>query len=159
MKKFDWGQTIAIVANVGVIASIVFLATEMRDNAYRASVESVQAIWSQYVGWQNQIATDDAMAEIYEKGLADFELLSPIQQARFDSLMRSYLRIVAQGLQARRRGVIDGSQGRPQDRQIESDILRHLDYDGFRQWWSTADRRGISGETVNFVEEMDKARQ
>ncbi len=32
MKKIDLGQTITILANVGVIAGIVFLAVELRQN-------------------------------------------------------------------------------------------------------------------------------
>ena len=32
MKKLDLGQTITILANVGVIAGIVFLAIELRQN-------------------------------------------------------------------------------------------------------------------------------
>ena len=32
MKKIDLGQTITILANVGVIAGIVFLAFELRQN-------------------------------------------------------------------------------------------------------------------------------
>ncbi len=32
MKKIELGQTIAILANVGVIAGILFLAIELRQN-------------------------------------------------------------------------------------------------------------------------------
>ncbi len=32
MKKLDLGQTITILANVGVIAGIVFLGYELRQN-------------------------------------------------------------------------------------------------------------------------------
>ena len=32
MKKIDLGQTISILANVGVIAGIVFLGFELRQN-------------------------------------------------------------------------------------------------------------------------------
>jgi hypothetical protein len=32
MKKIDFGQTISIFANIGVIAGIVFLAAELRQN-------------------------------------------------------------------------------------------------------------------------------
>ena len=32
MKKVDLGQTISILANLGVIAGIVFLAVELRQN-------------------------------------------------------------------------------------------------------------------------------
>ncbi len=32
MRKFDWGQGIQVVANLGVIASIIFLAVQLQQN-------------------------------------------------------------------------------------------------------------------------------
>ncbi len=32
MKKLDLGQSVGILANIGVIAGIVFLAVELRQN-------------------------------------------------------------------------------------------------------------------------------
>ncbi len=53
MKKIDLGQTIGIVANIGVIAGILFLAVELRQNnnlmideAERARAESRRQSWA-----------------------------------------------------------------------------------------------------------------
>ncbi len=40
MKKIDLGQTISILANVGVVAGIVFLAVELRQNNELMSAEA-----------------------------------------------------------------------------------------------------------------------
>jgi len=52
LKKIDLGQTIGIVANIGVIAGILFLAVELRQNnnlmideAERARAESRRQHW------------------------------------------------------------------------------------------------------------------
>ena len=43
MNKTDLGQTIQIFANVGVIAGIVFLAIELRQNDEQLEIQSYQA--------------------------------------------------------------------------------------------------------------------
>lgn len=40
MKKIDLGQAVQIVANLGVIASIVFLGIEMRQNNFALNVQA-----------------------------------------------------------------------------------------------------------------------
>ncbi len=40
MKKIELGQTIAILANVGVIAGILFLAIELRQNNEALGLQS-----------------------------------------------------------------------------------------------------------------------
>ena len=40
MKKIDFGQTISILANIGVIAGIVFLAIEIRQNSEALGVQA-----------------------------------------------------------------------------------------------------------------------
>ena len=56
MKKLDVSQTISIIANVGVIAGIAFLAIEVRQNnelmadeAVRARADSIRQGYSQFV--------------------------------------------------------------------------------------------------------------
>jgi len=43
MKKIDLGQTISIFANVGVIAGIVFLAFEIRQNTVATQMQTAQS--------------------------------------------------------------------------------------------------------------------
>ena len=42
MKKLDYGQAISILANVGVIAGIVFLAVEIQQNSEALGVQAEQ---------------------------------------------------------------------------------------------------------------------
>jgi len=43
MKKVDIGQTITIVANVGVIAGIIFLGVELSQNSETARLQAAQS--------------------------------------------------------------------------------------------------------------------
>lgn len=40
MKKLDFGQTVSLLANIGVIAGIIFLAVELRQNNELMSAEA-----------------------------------------------------------------------------------------------------------------------
>jgi hypothetical protein len=158
LKKINLGQTVSTLANVGIVASIIFLAMEVRDNATQTRVDSVQVIVGQFVAWQAQIADNDALAEIYTTGLADFDQLSETEKTRFDSLMRSYLNIVGQAMAARGEGVIIPDVP-IQGRAVEGGLSRHLDQPGFRRWWATADQRDIIGSVVEIIDHMESLRK
>ena len=64
MKKLDLGQTITILANVGVIAGIVFLGYELRQNNENLLAESRFNHASQVVDFFNGLAADGELSAI-----------------------------------------------------------------------------------------------
>ncbi len=159
MNKLDLGQSVSILANVGIVASIIFLAMEVRDNATQTRVDSIQVIVGQFVAWDEQIANNESLAEIYRNGLAHFDQLSETDKTRFDSLMRSYLNIVGQAMAARGEGVIIISDVPIQGRAVEGGLSRHLDQPGFRQWWATADRRDLISSVSELIDALESMRK
>ena len=158
MNKFDLGQSVSILANVGIVASIIFLAMEVRDNATQTRVDSIQVIVGQFVAWDEQIANNESLAEIYRNGLAHFDQLSETDKTRFDSLMRSYLNIVGLAMAARGEGVITPDV-RIEGRAVEGGLSRHLDQPGFRQWWATADRRDLISSVSELIDALESMRK
>ena len=74
MKKIDLGQTVAILANVGVIAGIVFLAVEIQQNTESlnearnfAIAEAQQAMRAQLDESFRSLANSDELPEIFVK--------------------------------------------------------------------------------------------
>jgi hypothetical protein len=63
MKKIDLGQTIGILANVGVIAGIVFLGYELRQN--NASIEA------QIRGTRHIVRRDDFLLPLQNREFAE----------------------------------------------------------------------------------------
>jgi len=97
MKKLDLGQTISIVANVGVILGIVFLAVEVSQNQTsleeankinRASATSTSLNY--FNDYRTLLAQDEQLAQIYISGSSGEEL-SNIDRLRFESLCQNYL--------------------------------------------------------------------
>ena len=58
MKKLDLGQTVSILANLGVIAGIVFLGIEIRQNNYLLETQSI----SEIVGRRDQSAMHEPVS-------------------------------------------------------------------------------------------------
>jgi hypothetical protein len=92
MKKIDFGQTVTILANVGVIAGIVFLALEVRQNQEtleRGNAMNLVAVQTTsqaiYSDFRYLLLDNDELFSIWQRGLADEELTES-EQAKFMAL-------------------------------------------------------------------------
>ncbi len=78
MKKLDLGQTIAIVANVGVIAGIVFLAVEVGQNTEMMRSQTRDSITEKQMAFSAWVIGSPELAAALTKNLDD---LSPSELA------------------------------------------------------------------------------
>jgi hypothetical protein len=97
MTNIDFGQTINTLANIGVIAGIVFLAIEVRQNqaslneSNRISQRALEiSSLERFSAIRDQIAESEEMAQIWTKGLAD-EDLTAIDEIRFRQMCTNRL--------------------------------------------------------------------
>ena len=77
MKKIDLGQMITILANFGVIAGIIFLAIELRQNTAAVQGATYQALSdgnsNQYLGVVHDPEFADALRNVYQgREMAEF---------------------------------------------------------------------------------------
>jgi hypothetical protein len=86
MKKIDVVQAVTILANVGVIAGIVFLAFELQQNTQAVRLASAQSYLTGGTSLDFQIATDSEFASLLIRG----------DDAAFDPLLpfASYLNLL-----------------------------------------------------------------
>jgi hypothetical protein len=91
MKNIDLGQTINTIANLGVVAGIVFLAFELRQNTLAAQLAATDS----YVAEMNQadyfIVADPDFADLLLKGV-DGEELTRSEELRVNIYARTQLR-------------------------------------------------------------------
>ena len=74
MKKIDLGRTITIVANVGVIAVIVFLGYELRQTQMAMQSQAFQARALDALAWDLEIAKDENLRKIqYQLDSGEFD--------------------------------------------------------------------------------------
>ena len=159
MKKINLVQPIAILANVGVITGIMFLAIQIRDSKIEARTIARLEMGSLVIGWYDKIANNEQVARIYREGLANFNSLTDDERTQFDALMRSLLNMVDTTIIARD-NLAPGVFPPLEERLFEGYLFFHLDQPGFRQWWSTTDRRAVPSQISAFlIERLDKAQE
>lgn len=86
MKKIDLGQTISILANLGVIAGIVFLGIELQQNNALLAAESRAASLGNRMNLREK-ALDPQIAEVIVRANLNQDL-TPVQRLQLFTLHR-----------------------------------------------------------------------
>lgn len=93
MKKIDLGQTITILANVRVIAGIVFLGFELRQNTHAIKLNAVQFQASEEAEF-NRLWTNPELARVrVASETSGYQSLSAEEKLQLYGAVQSFLRI------------------------------------------------------------------
>ena len=132
MKKLDLGQTLSILANIGVILGIVFLAYELRQNTQAVRLNAVQFQASEEAAF-NRLWTDPVIARVrVAMETEGYENLSREQQLQIYGSVQSFLRI-QQGLYYQlQQGGLDPNYWSGRQRQL----IRLFERPEFRDVWN-----------------------
>lgn len=94
MKKFDLEKSVALLANIGVIAGIVFLALEIRQNTDALQAQTRSSITDNnllYLGW---VATNPQLADIRGRArLEGVDGLSDTETTQLNAFVSAEFRI------------------------------------------------------------------
>jgi hypothetical protein len=94
MKKIDFEKSVALAANIGVIAEIVFLALELRQNTDALQAQTRSSITDNNVTYLGWVATNPELAEIRERSRADgVDSLSDAQRLQLNAFVSANFRI------------------------------------------------------------------
>ena len=74
MKKIDLGQTIGILANIGVIAGIAFLGIEIRQNNQFLRSEAIGTALETRMVYNDQISTNPEYAALQMRNVSQEDL-------------------------------------------------------------------------------------
>lgn len=112
MKKIELGQTVSVLANIGVIAGILFLGFELRQNTLISRGAAVQSIAEQVIDWQTAVASDDDWIRIVaflEVG-GTYAELSAEDRIRYRFVVTPTVRIMENRFRQVELGIIDPSE-------------------------------------------------
>jgi hypothetical protein len=154
MKKIDLGQSLTLLANLAVVGSIVFLVIQIQEERDYAIVENTTIVGHGLADWMSSVAHDQDRADIVFRGAQDFQSLTPLEQFEFDLLMRSWIIRVEMGRMARARDVSpQGSGPGGESTMLTGNLVRFFDEPGTRQWWDSADRRGLPKGAIAYIDD------
>ena len=123
MKKINLGQTIQIVANVGVIAGIAFLAFELRQNTVASRSAAFQSLGvataQTWFSFSDNPEVSDIIWEIEEGGVAAFHNMPPSDQHLAMNIVIGWFRLFETAYLQVQQGL------------LQPDALESLGYRGF----------------------------
>ena len=82
MTKLDLSEVITIIANCGVIAGLVFVALEVRQNTTQMRAEAAFAIHQDVQRLNESIYSDAGLSELLVKADTQYASLEPAEKAR-----------------------------------------------------------------------------
>ena len=149
MKKLDLGQTMTLLANVGVILGIVFLAFELRQNNQQLALQSYQA-WVAANLQINASLANPELAAVTAAGNEDSRNLSR------DTFVMHAMSHLAMFQMAQATDYLY-KQGALDQELWQSEMSRAagiLTAPGVRQWWDAGGRTQVSPQFANFIESV-----
>lgn len=138
-----------IVAAMGVIPSLIYLAVQIREQnkeRRRAGVNILTVQWSELV----KAAQDsDEFAMLFLQGVQSFDGLQPSSKLRFSAFFTRFVRN-CEGMFIYYR---DGALEKPLWDEVEQTLSDYFAYPGVREWWATR-RHWVTDEFRGVVESI-----
>ena len=112
MKKVDYGPVVSALANIGVIAGILFLGFEIRQNTLISRGVAVQSIAEQVNDWQIEMASNENWIRImvFLDGGGTHAELSAEDRMRYRYIVTPTVRIMENRYSQVQLGIIDPSE-------------------------------------------------
>jgi hypothetical protein len=135
------------VGAIGVVASLVYLAIQLRHNSKTISEESFQNLLNNYHGAMDRLISDPVLNRIWHTGLREPDVLDKDERTLWITQMHAFLR--------RYENIILQSQKYPVNTGVITGIQNQwhwmLEQPGARKFWPKA-YSVYSDEFVEFVE-------
>ena len=135
-----------IVGAVAVIATLLYLAKEIRQNSVSVAISALRDTTAQWNQWSEMIATSPDLADIVVKGNHSHQNLSDSESLRYGAYVQSFFDNVESY-----RLLVNKHQVDNDLQVLESIVRRRIDNSGFSDWWSnnTVD---YSNDFVEWIE-------
>jgi hypothetical protein len=125
------GAVAELLAAFGVIASLIYLAVQIRQNTESVRMASHHGVTDQVQRSNLAFVQDAEIAELLARGLPDTSSLSDVDRIRFEGILLAIFRTYEELYQLHRKGLTDDELWDSR----EQSMMRWLSYPGVRSWW------------------------
>jgi len=87
----DLGSIGEFVAAIATVATLVYLAIQIRSNTVAVRSAAAQSVHEAFASWYHLLAADSALAQLVTDGLRDYSSLSETDRARFVATFMAFL--------------------------------------------------------------------
>jgi len=152
MTLQDLGSIGELLGAIGVILSLVYLATQIRQNTKSLRAAAVDAAADRFIETTRLLSHNPELADLLEKGRSDYTALSGVQKRRFRLHYLASSLAFENMFQKYREGLIPESQWEG----IAGALRQTIGQAGPRQAW-TVIRSNLSPEFREYVDAMFEA--
>ncbi len=135
---------------IGVVVSLLYLATQIRQNTSAIRGGTAQQVTNRAGEIAQSIALNPSMTEIRYRGLRDPDSLSEQEARQFAGLMLAVFRAYENAAYQFRRGFLDPGEWAGLYNNLSSTVRQP----GFKAWWTRLGRDGFSPEFRSLVDEI-----
>lgn len=158
--QLDWnwdviGAVAELAGAVGVVASLAYLAVQIRQNTNQMERNDRAARGQSYqdllTGLQSHLAPlalDESTSDIFHRGLQSFESLNDLEQFRFNWLMGGHIVTNENVFYQRQEGVLSEERSE----QLFQSLQWFFVNPGFRSWWKNYPKSTLHPEFVAMLD-------
>lgn len=121
-----------LAAVVGLIPSLIYLAVQVKDQNKERRRGAVNVLTGQWAAMVKTLAESSEMADIYLRGVQQFNDLSPVDRLRFSAYLATFFKYFEGLYYYYRDGTLE-PQHWAQVRRTMTDVVS---YPGTQVWWS-----------------------
>lgn len=155
-RSFRWnvnweaiGAISETLGAVGVIASLVYLATQLKSNAVAAAVEAKLTTTRFLTEFNRDLINDPELYELWDRGSKDPSSLSRAEYVRYSNLNLNAFWFFSAGHYQKRVGKLDNDDFH----EMESIMSFWLSRDGVKDWWCKHGRARYNPDFAEYVDD------
>jgi hypothetical protein len=144
MSLESLGNVGEFIGGLAVIASLIYLAVQIRQNTKSVRLQVEHAIKKDTLALRLSVVENPVVADLLAKAIADFNSLSPSERIRMNMACANAIEHLQQAFLLRKQGLIHWEAQ-------EKSLRGYLALEPFRQWWDSG-REILRPEFVEYVE-------
>lgn len=134
MDRRRWNEWLSIATNIAVVAGIIILAIEIRQNSVALRSNVLQSVSTESNPLNLAIATDASMRETWVQGLRDPDGLTESQKLQLNATLHVWFNNAQTWYYQMQSGVLDEEIA---DGHWTTMATMHESFPGFRKYWES----------------------
>jgi hypothetical protein len=138
-----------VLAAIGVIVSVLYLARQIRDENRERRRTAVNVLVGQWNGIVKSFVESEEFCDLYLRGIKNFDQLSPAEKVRLGAFFGTHFKNFDGMYRSRLDGTLEPSHWEV----IERMITDLISYPGTQQWWAVR-RHWHTAEFASVVDQI-----
>jgi hypothetical protein len=141
------GAIAELLSGVGVLATLIYLAMQIRQNTDSVKESNYRNQTDRSIEHSRFVSGTPGMMSIYHRGMSNYSDLAQEEKWQFGTYMFSMFLDFQEGYHLHVKGRSEASYWKS----MENNIFFYLSKPGGRAWWNSQGAKMLNEEFVNFV--------